>query len=85
MIHYDPWWNPAVEDQATDRTHRIGQNKPVFVYRLIGAGTVEEVMMKMQAQKRALFDSIFSEEKLNATVEWTEEEVAQFFMPLEPL
>ena len=85
VIHYDPWWNPAVEDQATDRTHRIGQNKPVFVYRLIGAGTVEEVMMKMQAQKRALFDSIFSEEKLSAAVEWTEEEVAQFFMPLEPL
>ena len=85
VIHYDPWWNPAVEDQATDRTHRIGQNKPVFVYRLIGAGTVEEVMMKMQKQKRALFDSIFSEEKLSAAVEWTEEEVAQFFMPLEPI
>ncbi len=85
VIHYDPWWNPAVEDQATDRTHRIGQKKPVFVYRLIGAGTVEEVMMKMQAQKRVLFDSIFSEETLTAPVEWTEEEVAQFFMPLEPL
>ncbi|MCH9689515.1 MAG: DEAD/DEAH box helicase [Gammaproteobacteria bacterium] len=85
VIHYDPWWNPAVEDQATDRTHRIGQKKPVFVYRLIGAGTVEEVMMKMQKQKRALFDSIFSEETLSAPVSWTEEEVAQFFMPLEPL
>lgn len=85
VIHYDPWWNPAVEDQATDRTHRIGQKKPVFVYRLIGAGTVEEVMMKMQTQKRVLFDSIFSEEALTAPVEWTEEEVAQFFMPLEPI
>ncbi len=84
VIHYDPWWNPAVEDQATDRTHRIGQNKPVFVYRLIGAGTVEEVMMNMQAQKRALFESIFSEEALSAQAEWTEEEMAQFFMPLEP-
>ena len=82
VIHYDPWWNPAVEDQATDRTHRIGQDKPVFVYRLIGAGTVEEVMMKMQANKRVLFDSIFSEETLSAPVEWTEDEVAQFFMPL---
>lgn len=82
VIHYDPWWNPAVEDQATDRTHRIGQDKPVFVYRLIGAGTVEEVMMKMQAKKRVLFDSIFSEETLSAPVEWTEAEVAQFFMPL---
>ena len=83
VIHYDPWWNPAVEDQATDRTHRIGQKKPVFVYRLIGAGTVEEVMMKMQAQKRKLFDSIFSEEALTAPLQWTEEEVAQFFMPLD--
>ena len=82
VIHYDPWWNPAVEDQATDRTHRIGQDKPVFVYRLIGSGTVEEVMMKMQAKKRVLFDSIFSEETLSAPVEWTEEDVAQFFMPL---
>jgi len=82
VIHYDPWWNPAVEDQATDRTHRIGQEKPVFVYRLIGSGTVEEVMMKMQAKKRVLFDSIFSEETLSAPVEWTEEDVAQFFMPL---
>jgi len=82
VIHFDPWWNPAVEDQATDRTHRIGQDKPVFVYRLIGAGTVEEVMMKMQANKRVLFDSIFSEETLSAPVEWTEDEVAQFFMPL---
>jgi SNF2 family DNA or RNA helicase len=85
VIHYDPWWNPAVEDQATDRTHRIGQKKPVFVYRLIGAGTVEEVMMKMQKQKRVLFDSIFSEKALTAPVEWTEDEVAQFFMPLEPV
>ena len=85
VIHYDPWWNPAVEDQATDRTHRIGQDKPVFVYRLIGAGTVEEVMMRMQAQKRVLFDSIFSTETLSAPVQWTEEDVAQFFMPLEPL
>ncbi|MDF1646322.1 MAG: DEAD/DEAH box helicase [Legionellaceae bacterium] len=84
VIHYDPWWNPAVEDQATDRTHRIGQKKPVFVYRLIGAGTVEEVMMTMQKQKRALFDSIFSEETLSRSVAWTEEEVAQFFMPLAP-
>ena len=42
VIHYDPWWNPAVEDQATDRAHRIGQDKPVFVYKLVTQGTVEE-------------------------------------------
>lgn len=46
VIHYDPWWNPAVEDQATDRAHRIGQNKTVFVYKLVTKGTVEEKYWK---------------------------------------
>jgi superfamily II DNA or RNA helicase len=54
VIHYDPWWNPAVEDQATDRAHRIGQDKPVFVYKLIARGTVEEAMLAMQQKKREL-------------------------------
>jgi superfamily II DNA or RNA helicase len=54
VIHYDPWWNPAVEDQATDRTHRIGQDKPVFVYKLIAKGTVEERMLELQQRKKAL-------------------------------
>ena len=49
MIHLDPWWNPAVEDQATDRAHRIGQTKPVTVYRLIARGTVEEKILAMHA------------------------------------
>ena len=49
VIHYDPWWNPAVEDQATDRAHRIGQDKPVFVYKLIAEGTVEERILELQA------------------------------------
>jgi SNF2 family DNA or RNA helicase len=44
VIHYDPWWNPAAENQATDRAYRIGQDKPVFVYKLIAQGTVEERM-----------------------------------------
>src|SRR5207237_1847773 len=44
VIHYDPWWNPAVEDQATDRAHRIGQDKPVFVYKLVPQGTVQQRM-----------------------------------------
>lgn len=47
VIHYDPWWNPAVEAQATDRAHRIGQDKPVFVYKLICTGTVEEKIQLM--------------------------------------
>ncbi|MDX2092467.1 MAG: DEAD/DEAH box helicase [Kofleriaceae bacterium] len=54
VIHLDPWWNPAVEDQATDRAHRIGQTKPVTVYRLIARGTVEEKILEMHADKRTL-------------------------------
>jgi superfamily II DNA or RNA helicase len=54
VIHYDPWWNPAVEAQATDRAHRIGQDKPVFVYKLICAGSVEEKIQALQARKSEL-------------------------------
>ncbi len=59
VIHYDPWWNPAVEDQATDRAHRIGQENKVFVYRLITEGTVEEKIVRMQEEKRGLVESLF--------------------------
>jgi len=59
VIHYDPWWNPAVETQATDRAHRIGQKNPVFVYKLITEGTVEEKILALQAKKRDLADSIY--------------------------
>ncbi|MBC8072502.1 MAG: DEAD/DEAH box helicase, partial [Deltaproteobacteria bacterium] len=58
VIHYDPWWNPAVEAQATDRAHRIGQQQPVTVYRLICEGTVEERMLVLQAKKAALMQGI---------------------------
>jgi SNF2 family DNA or RNA helicase len=51
---FDPWWNPAVEEQAFDRAHRIGQEKPVFVYRLVAAETVEERILDLQREKRAL-------------------------------
>ncbi|MBB62098.1 MAG: helicase [Pseudomonas sp.] len=54
VIHYDPWWNPAVENQATDRAYRIGQDKPVFVYRLITRGTVEEHIQQLQRRKAEL-------------------------------
>jgi superfamily II DNA or RNA helicase len=54
VIHYDPWWNPAVSAQATDRAHRIGQDKPVFVYHLIAEGTVEARIRELQARKRDL-------------------------------
>ncbi|MGB9339877.1 MAG: SNF2-related protein, partial [Polyangiales bacterium] len=54
VVHFDPWWNPAVEDQATDRAHRIGQTRNVNVYKLIAAGTVEEKILELSAKKRAL-------------------------------
>ena len=59
VIVYDPWWNPAVERQAMDRAHRIGQDKPVFVYRLIAESTVEAAIQRMQARKQALADALF--------------------------
>ncbi|MES3008235.1 MAG: DEAD/DEAH box helicase [Pseudomonadota bacterium] len=61
VIHMDPWWNPAVENQATDRAHRIGQDKPVFVYKLVASDTVEERIQQMQQQKQALADNLFNE------------------------
>ncbi len=61
IIHYDPWWNPAVEAQATDRAHRIGQDRPVFVYKLIAQGTVEEKILQLQADKHALASRLYSE------------------------
>jgi superfamily II DNA or RNA helicase len=58
VIHYDRWWNPAVEDQATDRAHRIGQTKPVQVHRIIAEGTIEESVAELIASKRALADAV---------------------------
>jgi len=58
VIHYDPWWNPAVEDQATDRAHRIGQDRKVFVYRLLTEDTIEERVQRLQASKRELIDGL---------------------------
>lgn len=60
VIHMDPWWNPAVEDQATDRAHRIGQERPVTVYRLVTEGTIEEKILKLHEQKRDLADSLLT-------------------------
>nr|WP_315847558.1 DEAD/DEAH box helicase [uncultured Rhodoferax sp.] len=58
VIHMDPWWNPAVEEQATARAHRIGQDQPVFVYKLVVEGSIEERMLELQARKLALSDSV---------------------------
>jgi SNF2 family DNA or RNA helicase len=61
VIHYDPWWNPAVEAQATDRAHRIGQRQPVFVYKLIAQDTVEEKILTLQAKKHELASALYAE------------------------
>ncbi|PSN12251.1 hypothetical protein C7271_23715, partial [filamentous cyanobacterium CCP5] len=58
VIHMDPWWNPAVEDQASDRAHRIGQQRPVTIYRLVAQDTIEEKIVDLHKQKRDLADSL---------------------------
>jgi superfamily II DNA or RNA helicase len=64
VIHMDPWWNPAVEDQASDRAHRIGQQRPVTIYRLVTKGTIEEKIVGLHQQKRGLADSLLEESDL---------------------
>ena len=78
VIIYDPWWNPAVERQAMDRAHRIGQDKPVFVYRMVAENTVETAIQQMQARKQALADALF-EGTGSAAARLTEADVAELF------
>ena len=66
VIHMDPWWNPAVEEQATARAHRIGQDQPVFVYKLVVEGSIEERMLELQARKLALADSVLGHDVAGA-------------------
>ena len=71
VIHYDPWWNPAVEAQASDRAHRIGQTKPVFIHKLICAGTIEERIQELQQKKAAILEGLLTgrTDKLRLTQE----------------
>jgi SNF2 family DNA or RNA helicase len=78
VIHYDPWWNPAVENQATDRAHRIGQEKTVFVYKLVVKGTVEEKILDMQHRKKELMDGLFSD-KTTSKLALTEQDLKGLF------
>lgn len=82
VILYDPWWNPAVERQAMDRTHRIGQDKPVFVHRLVAAGTVEEKILDMQSRKQALADALFDKDGGQAGPLLDEAILQDLFAPL---
>ena len=61
MIHYDPWWNPAAEAQATDRAYRIGQDKPVFVHKLLCQETVEERIHRLQQEKSKLAQGLLAD------------------------
>jgi SNF2 family DNA or RNA helicase len=81
VIHYDPWWNPAAQAQATDRAHRIGQTKPVFVHDLIVAGSVEERMLGLQRHKRKLADAILDQGAV-PTASLTENDVDDLLAPL---
>ncbi|MBU8543779.1 MULTISPECIES: DEAD/DEAH box helicase [Roseomonadaceae] len=80
VIHYDPWWNPAVEDQATDRAHRIGQDRPVFVHRLVTLGTIEDKMETLKARKRELVAGVLGGEE-GAALNWTEADIEALFAP----
>jgi len=80
VIHYDPWWNPAAQNQATDRAHRIGQTRPVFVYKLIVAGSVEERMLQLQRRKQSLADALLSAP--GTPTAWTEGDIDDLFAPL---
>jgi superfamily II DNA or RNA helicase len=82
VIHYDPWWNPAVERQATDRAHRIGQQRAVFVYKLICAGTLEEKILSMQQRKQALADNLYRKGG-NQEPTWNEADLNTLFAPLD--
>ncbi len=82
VIHYDPWWNPAAENQATDRAHRIGQDKAVFVYKLITENTLEEKIMQMQEKKQALADGIYNKEGTTKNTKLTSDDLQELFAPL---
>ncbi len=81
VIHYDPWWNPAAENQATDRAYRIGQDKPVFVYKMIAKGTVEEKIQHLQQEKSALASGVLDGRTAG---DWKlqDEDIEALFAPL---
>ena len=82
VIHYDPWWNPAVENQATDRAHRIGQKNRLFVYKLVAHGTIEERILALQERKAALADSMYSGAQARKQPLFTEGDIAELLKPL---
>ena len=84
VIHLDPWWNPAVEEQATARAHRIGQDQPVFVYKLVVEGSIEERMLELQARKAALAHGVLGHDAEGA-VKFSEADLHALLAPLAEL
>ncbi|MDX2369315.1 MAG: C-terminal helicase domain-containing protein, partial [Colwellia sp.] len=82
VIHFDPWWNPAVENQATDRAYRIGQDKPVFVYKYIIENSIEEKIQKIQQNKAALAKALLSEEVSDSKLSLTDDILGSLLAPL---
>lgn len=81
VIHFDPWWNPAVEDQATDRAHRIGQKNVVEVIKLVSKGTIEEKIISLQDEKRSLISKLMGDDlsSVNSLTALSEEEILDLF------
>ena len=82
VIHVDPWWNPAVEQQATDRAHRLGQTRQVMVYKLVVAGSIEERMLALQARKAALAEGILAHDAATA-LKFTPADLDALLAPLD--
>ena len=76
VIHYDPWWNVAVQNQATDRAHRIGQKNIVTVYKLVSEGTIEEKIVQIQEKKKHLAEQVLEGDGMDS-VSFTKEEIMQ--------
>lgn len=81
VIHYDPWWNPAAENQATDRAHRIGQTKPVFVHKLVCRGTIEDRILDLQRHKSALVEALLCEDTAKLRID--EETLSHLLAPVD--
>ncbi len=82
VIHYDPWWNPAVENQATDRAHRLGQKQSVWVIKLVAQGTIEEKILALQERKAQLAGSLYSGTAARKEPLFTESDLAELLQPL---
>jgi len=82
VIHFDPWWNPAVQDQATDRAHRIGQHKTVEVIKLLAKGTIEEKIYNLQQKKREMIKNVMDENtnEENIITHMTQEDLESLFV-----